>query len=172
MRQTPIVSAVALLSLALGIGANVAIFSLVNALLLKALPVHEPGAAGATVPAGLGLRVGLQHGPYLSAVGTHPRSPGLFSSASSPWGGSRFNLNAGGEAWLVARPEYVDGYYLERSSASTPSWDAGSPPEDDRRGGGPERTGRRSSATGSGSANTRATARGARQADQPWTATP
>ena len=42
MRQTPIVSGVALLSLALGIGANVAIFSLVNALMLKALPVHEP----------------------------------------------------------------------------------------------------------------------------------
>ena len=36
------VSAVAMLSLALGIGANVAIFSLVNALMLKALPVHEP----------------------------------------------------------------------------------------------------------------------------------
>ena len=42
MRQTPIVSGVALLSLALGIGANVAIFSLVNALILKPLPVHEP----------------------------------------------------------------------------------------------------------------------------------
>ena len=45
MRQTPIVSGVALLSLALGIGANVAIFSLVNALILKPLPVHEPGSA-------------------------------------------------------------------------------------------------------------------------------
>src|SRR5687768_10148678 len=42
MRQAPIVSGVALLSLALGIGANVAIFSLVNALILKPLPVHEP----------------------------------------------------------------------------------------------------------------------------------
>ena len=42
MRQTPAVSAVAMLSLALGIGANVTIFSLVNALMLKALPVHEP----------------------------------------------------------------------------------------------------------------------------------
>ena len=42
MRQTPLVSVTAMLSLALGIGANVAIFNLVNALMLKALPVHEP----------------------------------------------------------------------------------------------------------------------------------
>src|SRR4030095_12982780 len=43
MRQTPIVSGVAMLSLALGIGANVAIFNLVNALMLKALPVEDAG---------------------------------------------------------------------------------------------------------------------------------
>src|SRR2546425_13338486 len=43
LRATPIVTCVAVVSLALGIGANTAIFSLVNALLLRALPVREPG---------------------------------------------------------------------------------------------------------------------------------
>ena len=42
LRATPVVTAVALLSLALGIGANTAIFSLVNGLLLRPLPVKDP----------------------------------------------------------------------------------------------------------------------------------
>lgn len=41
-RAAPIVTCVAVLSLALGIGANLAIFSILNSLLLKPLPVHDP----------------------------------------------------------------------------------------------------------------------------------
>src|ERR1700693_3678564 len=40
--KTPAVTLVALLSLALGIGANTAIFGVINALLLRSLPVHDP----------------------------------------------------------------------------------------------------------------------------------
>lgn len=42
LRATPVVTAVAVLSLALGIGANTAIFSLVDRLVLRSLPVREP----------------------------------------------------------------------------------------------------------------------------------
>ena len=42
LRAAPIVTGIAILSLALGIGANTAIFSLVNSLLLRTLPVAEP----------------------------------------------------------------------------------------------------------------------------------
>src|SRR4051794_7919616 len=39
---TPVVTAIAVVSLALGIGANTAIFSLVNSLSLRTLPVKDP----------------------------------------------------------------------------------------------------------------------------------
>ncbi|MGH9734037.1 MAG: ADOP family duplicated permease [Candidatus Acidiferrales bacterium] len=42
LRKTPVITAIALLSLALGIGANTAIFSLIDALMLRMLPVQNP----------------------------------------------------------------------------------------------------------------------------------
>lgn len=42
LRRSPVFLAVAVLSLALGIGANSAIFSLIDAVMLRAMPVQEP----------------------------------------------------------------------------------------------------------------------------------
>src|SRR5262249_10502497 len=42
LRRTPLFTATAVLSLALGIGANTAIFSLIDQVLLRALPVQDP----------------------------------------------------------------------------------------------------------------------------------
>jgi hypothetical protein len=43
MRRNPGFTALAILSLALGIGAHTAIFSLINTLMLRTLPVRDPG---------------------------------------------------------------------------------------------------------------------------------
>ena len=83
MRQTPVVSAVAMLSLALGIGANVAIFSLVNALMLKALPIHEPERLVLLSSAVDRPGTAAAHLVHQPAVGIPARPPGLLQPACS-----------------------------------------------------------------------------------------
>ena len=63
MRNEPGFAAVTILSLALGIGANVAIFSLVNSVMLRLLPVHNPRELVIlTDPSASGASVGMQNG--------------------------------------------------------------------------------------------------------------
>jgi len=135
LRATPIVTAVAVLSLALGIGANTAIFSLVNSLLLRALPVKAPQQLammtdGTVMSNGTGRRSWTN--PIWEQVRSHrDLYDGLFA-----WSNQRFNLAAGGETL------FVEGLWASGGMFDT----LGVPailgrtftPADDARGGGPD----------------------------------
>lgn len=72
LKATPLVSAVAVLSLTLGIGANTAIFSIINSLLLKPLPVDEPTQLVVVAEVSQNQYFGLSY-----RVERDPRAPGL-----------------------------------------------------------------------------------------------
>jgi putative ABC transport system permease protein len=129
LRAAPIVTAVAVLSLALGIGANTAIFSLVNGLLLRPLPVKD---SGRLVLLANGMVPGIQGWSY--PVWDQIRKRQLFDNAVT-WCPSRFNLSSGGES------QFVDGVFASGAFFDT----LGVPAllgrtfsdTDDQRGGGP-----------------------------------
>jgi putative ABC transport system permease protein len=134
MRQTPMVSLVAMLSLALGIGANVAIFSLVNALMLKTLPIHDPErlAIISQPPSEPGRQPGTS---FTNPQWEYIRDHQDFFGGVAAQGGTRFNLNAGGEARPVAGI-FVSGRFFDVLGV-TPVAGRTFTPEDDQRKGGP-----------------------------------
>lgn len=132
LRQTPIVSGIALLSLALGIGANVAIFSLVNALMLKALPVHE---ADRLVLLGF-ESTGGANTSFTNPQWEYLRDQQDIFTGLTVTGGARFNLNAGGESRPVVGL-FVNGHYFDALGV-TPIAGRAFTKDDDRRGGGPD----------------------------------
>src|SRR5437899_10357643 len=131
LRATPIVTTFAILSLALGIGANTAIFSLVDSLLLRTLPVKDPGRL---VLLRDSRSVGPRLWPYPVWKQVRERSQ-LFDS-SAAWSFARFDLASGGEA------QFVDGLWVSGSFFGTlgvrPLLGRTLADADDRRGGGPD----------------------------------
>jgi putative ABC transport system permease protein len=130
LRATPIVTIVAVLSLALGIGANTAIFSILNTLLLKSLPVREPGrlALVSLDPSG--------RGSWTNPLWEQIRDRGQMFDGTFAWSSTRFNLSQSGQT------DFVDGVW-----ASGRYFDVLGVPAilgrtfseaDDRRGGGPD----------------------------------
>ena len=95
LRATPVVTVVAVLSLALGIGANTAIFSLVNALMLRSLPVRDPQQLVQLMSSR--TRASWSN-PLWEQI--RERQTQLFDGAFA-YSQQRYNLSRGGEAQLV-----------------------------------------------------------------------
>ena len=126
LRATPAISVIAMLSLALGVGANTAIFSIVDSLLLRSLPVRQPQRL-----------VLLDDGSWTNPIWEEIRdrhSP-LFEGTVA-WSTQQFDLAGGGEAQLVdglwASGRFFDVLGVNAVLGRTFSAD------DDRRGGGPD----------------------------------
>ncbi|HEY7924407.1 MAG TPA: ABC transporter permease, partial [Vicinamibacteria bacterium] len=102
LRRTPAFTLVAIGSLALGIGANTAIFTLVDALILRALPVREPVRL-------VRLEGGSWTNPIWEQVRARQDAFGLRMAAFSD---TRFNLAEGGEA-VFAEGLFVSGGFFD-----------------------------------------------------------
>jgi len=107
LRRSPGFTAVAVLTLALGIGVNTAIFSLIDAVMLRRLPVEKPGElfqmqAGDVDEGGGG---GSFTTPMWEQLRDHPD---VFSSTFA-WAGTSFDLAEGGTT------RAVDGLWVSGS---------------------------------------------------------
>ena len=77
LRRTPGLTAIAVLSLAIGVGANSAIFSVIDSIVLRSLPVRDP--EGLTIVQALtrqGNRTSLPTAIMTGSVSTTRSSPG------------------------------------------------------------------------------------------------
>jgi len=110
-RHSPGFTAIAILSLALGIGANTAIFSLIDAVLLKMLPVSHPEQLLEVVLDG-------DEQYFTNPLWEQLRDrqdvfSGIFARSNA-----QFNLASGGEQRTV-RGEWASGGYFETLGVST-----------------------------------------------------
>lgn len=80
LRKSPVFLATAIISLALGIGANTAIFALADAVLLKMLPVHEPRQL---VAIGVGRGFGMPYPAYEFLHGRNQVFSAMLASAGT-----------------------------------------------------------------------------------------
>ena len=125
LRKSPGFTSVALLSLALGIGANTAIFTLVNAVLLKSLPVTKPeqlvlfaddASEGTSMGSPPEERWVLYSYPAYSYL--RDRSDAFESLSAFRSGEARLSVQSGGEAAERAQGHLVSGNYFTALGAS------------------------------------------------------
>ena len=106
LRSSPGFAAVAILSLALGIGANTAIFSLIDSVILKTLPVSHPEQL-------IQVTMGKDGGSYYTnPIWEQVRDRQDVFSGIFAYGGGRFNLAASGEG-RFAQSSFAGGQFFE-----------------------------------------------------------
>jgi putative ABC transport system permease protein len=95
LRRNPGFTAVAMLTLALGIGANTAIFSVLHGVLLKPLPLHEPESLVALWHRAPGLNIALlEQGP--ATYFTYRESNRVFEDIGL-WNSEEVSITGDGE---------------------------------------------------------------------------
>src|SRR5882672_11161863 len=110
LRRSPITTAIAIVSLALGIGADTAIFSLMNAVILRPLPVTNPAQLVklyTTTPANPDSEESLS----FAMIQQLRKDQRVFSSLFAWQGGGIENLEANGVKYL-ASVSTVSGEYF------------------------------------------------------------
>jgi putative ABC transport system permease protein len=112
LARTPVVTSVAILSLALGIGANTAIFGMMDAVMLRPLPVPNPEEL-------VQVRIrSLKSGTEMNGYFTNPLweqlrdQQDVFSNAFA-WSENRFDLAQGGAV------EYANGLWVSGGTFET-----------------------------------------------------
>ena len=111
LRKSPLFTAVSVLSLALGIGANTAIFTLINQLILQLLPVKHPEQLVLLTSRGnhYGNNTGANAISYPMYQDFRDKNQ-VFSSMFCRWG-TTLSLSFGGKTELVSA-ELVSGNYF------------------------------------------------------------
>jgi predicted permease len=101
LRHSPGFALIAILSLALGIGANTAIFSILDSLCLRPLPVNDPDRL---------MLVEREGGPWTNPIWEQIRDrPQLFDGALA-WSSTELNLSSGNQ------PDFINGIFASGRS--------------------------------------------------------